>query len=88
MVIYLNIFSYIKSYIDDNELNIIVKKNKVNIQNYDNIFNFDSNKIVIVKDNEKVSIYGEDLYVSKLLDNEVLINGKIFKIELGDYNKK
>ena len=87
-MIYLNIFSYIKSYIDDNELNIIVKKNKVNIQNYDNIFNFDSNKIVIVKDNEKVSIYGENLYVSKLLDNEVLINGKILKIELGDYNKK
>ena len=87
-MIYLNIFSYIKSYIDDNELNIIMQKNKVNIQNYDNIFNFDSNKIVIIKNNEKVSIYGEDLYVSKLLDNEVLINGKILKIELGDYNKK
>ena len=87
-MIYLNIFSYIKSYIYDNELNIILSKNKVNIQNYDNIFNFDSNKIVIVKNNEKVSIYGEDLYVSKLLDNEVLIKGKILKIELGDYNKK
>ena len=80
--------SSIKSYINDDELKIIIQKDKVNIQNYDNILNFDSCKIVIIKDLEKISIYGNDLVTSKLMDEEILISGQILKIELGDYNKK
>ncbi len=80
--------SSIKSYIDDDELKIIIQKDRVNIQNYDNILNFDSSKIIIIKDLEKISIYGNDLVTSKLMDEEILISGQILKIELGDYNKK
>ena len=68
----MNIFSSIKSYIDDDELKIINQKDRVNIQNYDNILNFDSSKIVIIKDLEKISIYGNDLVTSKLMDEESL----------------
>ena len=84
----MSLISNIKSYINESELKIIIYKNTVNIQNYDNILNFDSNKIVVIKNNKKISVFGVNLVTSKLMNDEILISGKIIKIELGDYNKK
>ncbi len=55
----------------------------LNIVNYKEISNFSSNKVDILYDNGKITINGKNLVVSKLLDNELLINGEIKNIELG-----
>ncbi len=72
----------IVEYIKDNQFKINYVNNLVNIVNYDKILEVSSNMITIIKDNKTILIIGDDLKLSKLLDNEILIKGSINKIEL------
>lgn len=72
----------LKNYIVDKELKINILKNKVNIVNYKNIDHFDLEKIIINHDEGIIIIKGDNLVVSKLLDDEILIEGVISNIEL------
>lgn len=71
----------IKNYFLENELKVIYFQNKVNIVNYESIGHFDSNKIIVRKQNGSIIINGTNLVVSKLLNDEILIDGKISNIE-------
>ena len=72
----------LQNYILDNEFKMVVLTNKVDIVNYADIDHFDSNKIIIRYSNGIVIIKGEDLIISKLLTDEILICGILKTIEM------
>ncbi len=72
----------IVDYIKDNNFKINYVNNSVNVINYDKILEVSGDAIRIIKDNNLILIKGNDLKLSKLLDNEILITGLISKIEL------
>ena len=78
----MKIINNIRSFLLEDDFEIRVYKNKINIVNYDSIGHFDSNKIIIYYSLGTILIKGENLVVSKLLNDEVLITGKIQNIEL------
>lgn len=77
----LNIINNIRSYIKEDELKIIILKNKINIINYIDIGHFDSNKVIVKCSDENIIINGNDLVVSKLINDEILITGNFSDIE-------
>ncbi|MDD3392744.1 MAG: YabP/YqfC family sporulation protein, partial [Bacilli bacterium] len=78
----MNIIKSFRNYLLEEEFTINVNKNKVNIINYLNIDHFDSTKIIIRYDKGTLLITGNNLVVSKLLEDEILITGMINNIEL------
>lgn len=72
----------IVNYIKDNNFKIYYVNNSVNIVNYDKILDINDTVITVVKENKMIFIKGNELRLTKLLDNEVLITGLINKIEL------
>ena len=77
----MSITSGIRSYILESDTKITIVNNKLNITNYTDIGHFDSNKIVVKLKDKNLTIKGNDLVVSKLLDSEILIIGDFFNIE-------
>ena len=77
----MSITSGIRSYILESDTKITIVNNKLNITNYTDIGHFDSNKIVVKLKDKNLTIKGNDLAVSKLLDSEILITGDFFNIE-------
>lgn len=71
-----------RNYILEDELKITILENCVNIVNYQEIGHFDSNKIIVRHEKGSIIVNGEKLVVSKLMEEEVLITGKIKNIEL------
>ena len=71
-----------RDYILESELKITILENRVDIVNYTEIGHFDSNKIIVIHDKGNIVINGNNLVVSKLLMDEVLISGTIKNIEL------
>ena len=72
----------IVNYVKDNKLKIKYCDNSINVDNYDKILELKDDLITITKNNKLVLIRGNNLKLTKLLDNEVLITGTIKKIEL------
>ncbi len=70
----------VRDYLLDDEFKMIVLNNKINISNYDLIEYLDSDMVVVKYDRGKISIKGDNLTVSKLLNNEILISGIIKEI--------
>ena len=77
----MNIINGIRSYILDDELKITIINNKINIVNYKDLGHFDSDKIVVKKENGEIIVKGNNLVVSKLMNNEILITGNFSNIE-------
>lgn len=78
----MNLINKLDRYLTDTTYKIIIKENILNIINYKEIKDFSNTKIVISYSNGITTIIGENLVVSKMQDNEVLITGKIKTIEL------
>ena len=70
------------NYIKDNEFRINYINNTINIVNYDKIIELKDDIITIIKNDKVIKIKGNNLKLTKLLDNEILINGIINKIEM------
>ena len=62
--------------------NMRVLKNKIDICNYESIGYLDNDLIIINYDSGEIKIKGENLVVSKLLGDEILISGNIKNIEM------
>lgn len=77
----MGIFKDMREFIMEDEFKIIYLYNKLDIVNYTNISHFDSNKIIINYCKGSIVISGTGLYVSKLLTDEVLVEGSIEKLE-------
>ena len=67
--------------IKDENLKIIYQMDGLNIVNYKDIIDFDSNNIIVNCGTKTISIYGNDLIITKLLDSELLIKGDISRID-------
>lgn len=68
-------------YINDKEYKIIITDNYVNVNNYLEIKDFSSTRILIKSLKGITTINGTNLVIVKMLDHELLINGKIISIE-------
>ena len=77
----MSIIKNIRTYIREDELKITILNNKINILNYLDIGHFDSNKILIKCKDKDIVISGENLVVSKLINDELLITGSFNNIE-------
>ncbi len=72
----------LRSYILEDDFKIVYFTNKLDIVNYESIDHFDTDKIMIRYSGGVVIIKGEDLIISKLLNDEILVSGIIKNIEL------
>ena len=70
-----------KEFLLDNTFNIIIKKDYIDIINYQKIDILEDDKIIITIDNKKIIIVGNNLKPIKLLNEEILIKGIISKLE-------
>lgn len=73
----------IRNYILEEEFKIILKKNKLNIVNYIEILDFNDFEIKIKYSDGILLVSGSELRLKKILNDELLIEGNIKKIELG-----
>jgi len=71
-----------RNYLLDEMFNMRVLKNKIDICNYETIGYLDNDLIIINYDSGEIKIKGENLVVSKLLNDEILISGDIKNIEM------
>lgn len=71
-----------RNYLLDETFNMRVLKNKIDICNYESIGYLDNDLIIIKYEDGEIKIKGENLVVSKLLDDEILISGNIKIIEM------
>lgn len=78
----MNLLNNINRFLIDTDYKMIIKNNYLNIINYEEIKDFSDEKIKILTTYGLMTIKGENLVVSKMQDNEVLITGKIKTIEL------
>ena len=72
----------IRDYIKDTDFRVTVYKDKIDIVNYKKIISLEDEKILFLGGNQKITIRGKNLTLNKLLDDEILIVGKILKIEV------
>lgn len=77
----MNIVNGIRSYIKESDFKITILNNRINIVNYKDIGHFDSNRIVVKLEDKEIIIKGNDLVVSKLMNDEILITGDFTNIE-------
>lgn len=75
-------FNKIFEVIKDNKLKIQLEENKIYVSNYKTIIDIKENLIIIDCNNFILKIYGNDLKVKQIIDKEILILGKIEKVEL------
>lgn len=71
----------IRSYILEEEFKVILKQNKLNIINYIELIDFNDYEIKIKYIDGILLINGNNLILKKILNEELLIEGNISKIE-------
>ncbi len=72
----------LSNYIVDREFRLTLFKDMVNVINYSKIISLEENYISIIANEKKILIKGNNLVLKKILDNELLIKGKINSIEV------
>ena len=75
----MKLFNDIRNLISEDNFKIIIYDNYIDIINYSKIINI-SDSLLTIKSNKKILIYGKNLKINKLLDNELLIMGEVDKI--------
>lgn len=78
----MRLISKLERYLEDENYEIIVKENKANIINFQEIIDFSVSKISLRCSNKTINIEGKNLIISQMLDNELLITGIIFNIRI------
>ncbi len=74
--------SFLRNYILDEEFQIQYLRGKINIKNYIKINYMENERVSLSYSKGTVIVYGTNLRIKKLLDSEILIDGKIDSIEL------
>ncbi len=78
----MKILDRINNYINENEYKIVITESYINIINYIEILDFDSTKISIRHEKGITSIIGKDLVISKMFQDEILITGNFYTVNL------
>ena len=76
----MKLFNYLDRYIVDDEFKVIVMENYLNIVNYLEVLDFSSKEISVKYDRGIMIIKGDNLVVSKMMDDELLIRGNVKSI--------
>lgn len=84
----MSVIHRMRNYLLEEEFEVKIYKGNVNVVNFTELGHFDSNKVNIKGEGIRVSIEGNDLVVSKLLKDEILVTGKINKIEFRWFNNE
>ena len=78
----MKVFDRLDRYLTDKEYKIIYKDKYLNIINYVEILDVNEKEIDIKNNNGITKILGNNLVISKMLEDEMVIVGDIEKIEL------
>ena len=65
----------IDDYVSEKKYSMIYRNNSLDIINYSEIIDFSSNKISVRYEDDIYHIEGNNLVISKMMDNEILITG-------------
>lgn len=76
----MKLFDRLDRYLVDNEYRVTISEGRVHIINYIEIEDFSSNRVVVKYRGGKTILEGVDLVVSKMLEDELLITGKLSSI--------
>lgn len=71
----------LRSYILENKFRVYIYENNIDIINYKEIEHFDDKIIIVRYEKGIMTVKGENIIITKLLDDEILINGIIRNIE-------
>ena len=71
----------INKFIKNNEFSVNILENSIDINNFIDIVILESEKIVLQIPSGYLRIFGSNLVIKKLLNNEILINGTIISLE-------
>lgn len=72
----------LRNYLLEEDFALHVFPNKINVVNYQAIDHFDNNQVILRYRDGLLIVKGEHLVVSKLMQDEVLVEGKIKSVEL------
>ena len=75
-------YNRIKNYIEDNEFHFDIFIDHIYIANYEKILSLSDNRVSFVAQNKKITLTGNKLSLIKMLDDELLIQGNLTKVEL------
>lgn len=78
----MKIINKLDNYINEKKYSMIYKDNKLDIINYTEIEEFTSTLITIRYKKNLYNIKGDNLVISRMLDNEILITGNIQSITI------
>ena len=78
----MKLINNLRNYILEDNFKLVFINNKINIVNYISVIHFDSDLIKIKYSDGIVSIKGSSLIISRLLNDELLIEGIISNIEI------
>ena len=71
----------LKNFILESKFRMHIYENNIDIINYKEIEHFDDKIIIVRYEKGIITVKGENLIITKLLEDELLINGKIRNIE-------
>ncbi len=77
-------FTNISTYLNKEDYRISIINSGVHILNYTKVLDITSLVCLIYINNKKIKITGEDLILSKLDKKELLIKGKIKRVEIDE----
>ena len=76
----MKLIGMIDNYINEKKFSMIYKNNNLDIINYSEIKDFSSKLISIRYKDNLYHISGDNLVISRMMDNEILITGDIINI--------
>lgn len=77
-------FKELNKFFYDKNFRIIIFDRGININNYDEVLLFESNKILIRIKDKIIKITGENLTIKRFENKEIFISGIINNINMGD----
>ena len=75
-------YNRIKNYIEDNEFHFDIFIDHIYIANYEKILSLSDTRVSFVAQNKKITLTGNKLSLIKMLDDELLLQGNLTKVEL------
>lgn len=78
----MKLFNYLDRYMADDLFRVIITNYYVDIVNYDEIIDFSSKEVSVKYDRGVVVVKGDDLVVSKMMDDEVIIKGNVKSVNI------
>ena len=75
-------YNRIKNYIEDNEFHFDIFIDHIYIANYEKILSLSDTRVSFVAQNKKITLTDNKLSLIKMLDDELLIQGNLTKVEL------